>query len=170
MVGVTVNAIADATADVTADVINCQSIYGNCKLVPKEKLIFRPSVYAIIVNDGRILLVTNHSSGKLFPPGGGVELGERIEDALKREVKEETGIEIEIEQFRFFREGFFYYDPSDTAYHTLSFFFTCTPKTLDLIDDDQIEDDEAETARWVDPSSLSVEDFQICGEEILELL
>jgi 8-oxo-dGTP pyrophosphatase MutT (NUDIX family) len=153
-----------------ANMIDCQSIYGNRKLIPREKLVFRPAAYAIIVNDGRILLITNHSSGKLFPPGGGVELGERIEDALKREVKEETGIEIEIEQFCFFREGFFYYDPSDTAYHTLSFFFTCTPKTLDLIDDDQIEDDEAETPRWIDPSSLSAEDFQICGEKILRLL
>lgn len=40
-------------------------------------------------------MVKNHHSGWTFP-GGQVETGENILDALKREVIEETGIEIEI--------------------------------------------------------------------------
>jgi ADP-ribose pyrophosphatase YjhB (NUDIX family) len=149
--------------------IECESIYGGRKLVPKEKLVFRPSVYAIIVHDGKIALVTNQSSGKYFPPGGGVEIGETLTDALRREVKEETGLEIEIGRFAFFREGFFYYDPSDTAYHTFSFFFVCRPKTLEMVDDDQVDDVEAEKPRWIALNDMRAESVQICGEKILQL-
>jgi hypothetical protein len=63
--------------------VECESIYGDHKLIPKEKLVFRPSVYAIIVHDGKIALVTNQSSGNHFPPGGGVEIGESSLEAEK---------------------------------------------------------------------------------------
>ena len=49
---------------------------------------------------------------------GGVAPGERLEAALKREVREETGIEVEVGEMLFFKEDFFYYDPGDRAYHS----------------------------------------------------
>jgi hypothetical protein len=60
------------------------------------------------------------------------------------------------------------YDPSDTAYHTFSFFFACRPKTLEMVDDDQVNDAEAEKPRWMKLNSVHAEDFQICGEKILQ--
>ncbi len=56
-------------------------------------------VGALIIEDGRILLVERGNAplkGYWSLPGGGVETGERLEQAIKREVREETGLEIEV--------------------------------------------------------------------------
>ena len=50
----------------------------------------------IVINDNdEILMVKNHRGGWVFP-GGQVEVGENVIDAVKREVMEETGIDIEV--------------------------------------------------------------------------
>ena len=50
----------------------------------------------IVMNDNDdILLVKTHRGGWEFP-GGQVEVGENVIDAVKREVMEETGIDIEV--------------------------------------------------------------------------
>ncbi|HWH01151.1 MAG TPA: NUDIX hydrolase [Pilimelia sp.] len=54
------------------------------------------SVAAIVVDDaGRILMTRRRDNGKWEPPGGVLELGESILDGLRREVREETGLDIE---------------------------------------------------------------------------
>lgn len=55
-----------------------------------------PTVSAVIFNpDGKILLCKSHKWGNKFViPGGHIELGEKMEEALKREVFEETGLSI----------------------------------------------------------------------------
>ena len=45
---------------------------------------------------GEVLIVRSHKWGdKYTVPGGHIELGERAEDAIRREVKEETGLDAE---------------------------------------------------------------------------
>lgn len=59
-----------------------------------------PAVAAVMVQDGRVLLVRRGrepSKGKWSVPGGSVEWGETLHDALKREVREETGLQIEVD-------------------------------------------------------------------------
>ena len=54
---------------------------------------------AIIVQDGKILLAKRGSEpgkGKWSVPGGLVELGEKVEKAVVREVKEETNLDVEV--------------------------------------------------------------------------
>ena len=59
-------------------------------------------VAAIIVNSGKVLSCKrgygNHKGEWEFP-GGKIENGETFEEALKREIKEELDIEIEVERF-----------------------------------------------------------------------
>ena len=61
-----------------------------------EKIVVR--VYGIWINDdSQILLSDEYYDGAYFTkfPGGGLELGEGVLDCLKREWKEELGVEIE---------------------------------------------------------------------------
>src|SRR6202521_5905942 len=56
------------------------------------------AVSAAIFRDGRVLIVRRArppAHGLYTLPGGGVELGETLEEAVIREVREETGLAIE---------------------------------------------------------------------------
>ncbi|MHA3836966.1 NUDIX hydrolase [Terrabacter sp. AAH1] len=56
------------------------------------------SVAAAIFDESgqNVLLIKRRDNGHWEPPGGVLELGETIQDGLRREVREETGGEIEI--------------------------------------------------------------------------
>jgi 8-oxo-dGTP diphosphatase len=54
------------------------------------------SVAAVVVDDhDRALLIRRRDNGHWEPPGGILELGEEIIDGLRREVAEETGLQVE---------------------------------------------------------------------------
>jgi ADP-ribose pyrophosphatase YjhB (NUDIX family) len=56
------------------------------------------SVAAVITDDhGRALLIQRRDNHRWEPPGGVLELGESIHDGLRREVREETGLDIQPE-------------------------------------------------------------------------
>lgn len=97
-------------------------------------------------------------------------MGEKVEDALKREVREEAGVEIEIERFLHFKEHFFYYDPLDQAFHSFMMFYLCLPQSVELLSDEQVDDYESERPRWLEIESLEREDFQAPLREVFDLL
>jgi ADP-ribose pyrophosphatase YjhB (NUDIX family) len=56
-----------------------------------------PSANVVVVNDdGTILLIRRTDNGNLALPGGGMDLGESITQAAVREVREETGLDVEL--------------------------------------------------------------------------
>lgn len=89
-----------------------------------------PTVGAVIFNpENKILLMKSHKwRGKYVIPGGHIELGEKMEDALRREIKEETGLDIFGIKFLFFREFIF-----DKAFwkkrHFIFLEFACKTKS-----------------------------------------
>lgn len=54
---------------------------------------YRPTVVAAIQNDKDQFIVVKHPSGSWFFPQGGIEKGESLTRAFRRELKEEVGIE-----------------------------------------------------------------------------
>ena len=55
------------------------------------------SVAGVIVDDqDRVLVIRRRDNGNWEPPGGVLETGESIQDGLRREIREETGLDIEI--------------------------------------------------------------------------
>jgi 8-oxo-dGTP pyrophosphatase MutT (NUDIX family) len=55
----------------------------------------RPGVAAVIFEDGRVLLQRRDDTGRWGLPGGSVEPGESVRTAVIREVREETGLDVE---------------------------------------------------------------------------
>ena len=86
---------------------------------------FRYRAAAIIIEDGYVLFVKNQVDPYYYSVGGGVHLGEKAEDAVKREVLEETGVVYEVERLAFIHENFF--EGSGTLEglkcHEISFYF-----------------------------------------------
>lgn len=68
---------------------------------------FRYRAAAIIVEEGCVLFAGNEREDYLYSIGGAVHMGERAEDAVKREVLEETGVAYEIDRLAVIHENFF---------------------------------------------------------------
>lgn len=68
-----------------------------------------PTVGALIINNqGKILLARSHKwFDKYTLPGGHIEVGETMAEAVKREVKEEVGLDVEVEDMLLMQEAIF---------------------------------------------------------------
>jgi 8-oxo-dGTP diphosphatase len=106
--------------------VTCYDVDGNAYSVSPDKLRWRPSAYAIVMKDGQLLTAKHFGRNNL--PGGGIELGETPEEAVVRETKEETGIDVANPQFLAVAPQFFAWNNGDgTAqyYQTLLLYYLC---------------------------------------------
>lgn len=115
-------------------------------MIPPTKN-YMAGVGAIVFNEGQLLVIKDRFTMSYKLPGGYIDKNESIKNALKREVYEETGINIEFESIvniGHFRHG---------QFEESSLYIVCTAKDLSkaitINDISEIAD-----ARWMD-----VEDF-----------
>lgn len=150
--------------------ITCYDLYGKQVAMAKEKPSFRPSVYGLIIHEQKLLVCNTRSTGKYFLPGGGVNIGEQLEEALHREVLEECGVAIEIERFYAFEERFFHYNPLQVSWQVLAFIYTAKPLSTELTNSYAVPGDESKEAEWVPIYSLTEDKMQVFGKQVMSYL
>jgi len=111
----------------------------------------------VITKDEKILLCNEKGAKYYFLPGGHVEFGELIEDALKREVMEELGVEVKSAEELFMLQNIF--EQKGIKRHEFNHVFKTELETYDFnVTEDHIE------FSWHDISE--VKNINLLPEEI----
>jgi len=125
-----------------------------------------PTVGALIFNDkNQLLIVKTHKwKGKYTIPGGHVEMGEYLEDALKREIQEETGLNLVKAKYLCYQE--FVFDESFwQKRHFIFFDFVCR------VEDGVVQlNEEAQEYAWVDIDKVDDYPVDVYVKHSLDLI
>lgn len=125
--------------------------------VPCADGIINIRVGAIIMKNGKLLMVGGDGADYLVSVGGRVKFGETAEESIIREVEEETGVRLEIDRLAFVHENYYYGDvPSkqDKLVYELSFFFLMkVPDGFEPISYSFMESNSREYLCWVAPDT-----------------
>jgi len=120
-------------------------------------LFFNPAAAVgafVVAPDGRVLVIRReHDPGRglLGLPGGFVDYGETAEDALRREVREEVGIDLDgMTYFCSFPNEYAF---AGVTYRTLDFFYVARSATVSAAQ----PLDQVSAIDWVDPTLMDPE-------------
>jgi nucleoside triphosphatase len=106
-----------------------------------EQLYPEPTVGGLIFNtEGKLFLMCSHKWHDMYTvPGGHIELGENMVKALKREVKEETNLDIfDIELIT--HQEFIFDDQFWKKRHFIFFDFSCRTNSTEVILNHEAQD------------------------------
>lgn len=118
----------------------------------KEDNWFRYRAAAIIVEDGCVLFAGNEIDDYLYSIGGGVHMNETSEDAVVREVFEETGVHYEIDRLAIIHENFFYGDGGTiNGYHCheVAFYYLMKPRGSKKLHSNSYTCGVKESMHWI---------------------
>jgi 8-oxo-dGTP diphosphatase len=110
-------------------------------------------VGALILEEGRMLLVKRSkepSKGRWSIPGGRLELGETISEAVKREVREECDVQIDIMRVLEVTDNILRDDDGRIRYH-----FVLIDMLANYLSGEPKAQSDAEECRWVTPAELA---------------
>src|ERR1700759_2703715 len=111
------------------------------------------AVSAAIFRDGKVLIVRRArppAHGLYTLPGGGVELGETLEEAVVREVREETNLEVEPVALAGYRQAI-----ARDAAGAVERHFVILPFAARWIAGEVLLNEELGEAHWLEPAGLS---------------
>ena len=121
--------------------------------VPCGEGIVNLRVGAIIIKDGKVLMVKSILGDYCYSVGGRIKFGETAEQAIVREVFEETGYLLSVERLGYVSEVYFINDnPKDfgkPVYELAFYFYMNVPESFELKSDHIA--DGSERFEWVAP-------------------
>lgn len=139
--------------------VTASDIDGNQHEIDSSVLTWRPSAYAVVIKDGRVLLLKQKTGYDL--PGGGIEFGETAEEAVVREVFEESGIAAGNPRLLGLENSFFKLPneiPSRSSdfIQALMIYYACdyVEGEISITGFDEWEKLNAESAEWVDIDTI----------------
>ena len=118
----------------------------------KEKNWFRYRAAAIIIEDDCVLFVGNEKEDYYYSVGGGVHMGETAEDAVLREVYEETGVHYEIDRLAIIHENFFNQHSGSLkglSCHEICFYFLMKPRGTQELNSNSFTQGVKEQMYWI---------------------
>ncbi|WP_368906976.1 NUDIX hydrolase [Bacillus wiedmannii] len=113
---------------------------------PTVHYVLRPSCYAIIFNSTSSKIAMIQKGDRYFLPGGGMEGTETKDECLHRELLEELGWVIEIEQYIGNAMRYFYAEKEGTYYLNDGFFYIAN-----MIHQQTENCEEDHVLRWMSP-------------------
>lgn len=117
---------------------------------------FNYRVGAVIIRDGKALLMHNDREAIYYTVGGRVQMGESTEEAVIREVREELAIEMEVERPLCFHESFYVYELTGETIHEVAIYYLM--KNTPALDEIHCESVTAmgapETLHWISLEEL----------------
>ena len=123
----------------------------NCGFTDGNKW-FRYRAAAIIVEDGCVLFAGNEKESYYYSIGGAVHMGETAENAVIREVYEETGVHYEIDHLAVIHENFFNENSGSLKgleCHEIALYFVMKPRGTKVLYSESYTMGVKETMHWL---------------------